>query len=272
MGMRRTGVGLMVVALAAAVAGCGAGHSSVASPKPSRSGTTATAPAPTATAPTIPTPTDPLPTPGGSTPPQPPGPPNVPLVRGSGRPIGGLTRFTYTVDTFPSLPRAFVPGGIPIGTRAGACSVPEPSARDRAELLATVRRQTPGQIVPLHDDTILLADCGAKGYWAMLTWTRLRGGRPDTFVDELRYDGAGHWTGTATGVQPGCRMPLDAAAAWQIDVSPCGASRRGGGTPKSPPLPTPLQPRPTPPGPAKPRPAPVPTPTTPHDPPGTLLI
>jgi hypothetical protein len=147
--------------------------------------------------------------------------------------------------------------------------VPKPSARDRAELLATVRRQTPGRILPLYDDTILLADCGAQGYWAMLTWTRLRSGRPDTYVDELRYDGAGRWSGTATGVQPGCRMPLDAAAAWQIDVSPCGAGKRGGGTPKSQPRPTPLRPRPRP---APKRATPRPTPTPPPDPPGTLLV
>ncbi|MCW2951867.1 MAG: hypothetical protein JWQ48_1037 [Conexibacter sp.] len=271
MGMRGTGVKLTMAALlAAAAGGCGAGHSSIAAPKPRPSATTATAPAPAAPTPTVPTPTDLVPAPGGARPSQPPGPPAIPLVRGSGAPIGALTRFTYTVNTFPSLPRAFVPGGIPAGTRAGACTVPTPSAPDRAELLATARRQTPGTILPLRDDTILLADCGAEGYWAMLTWTWVRGGRSATYVDELRYDGAGRWTGTATGVQPGCRMPLDAAAAWQIDVSPCGASPRGGGTPKSQPHPTPLRPRPTPPKGARPQ--PTPTPRTPREPPGTLLI
>lgn len=247
MGKRTIGVAVALVA-AAALAGCGGSVPDVtvtfATPQP-----LTTPPAPQLpTAPTVPQPSGPQVTPqplvpqpttptapqlGPLTTPTSPGSPSAPFVRGPGAEIGGTTRLDYTADTFGGLPPGYPPGGIPIGSRAGACTVPQLTAVDRAELLATALRQTPGQIAPLRDDEILLADCGAQGYWAMVTWTVRRPHRgPTTYVDELRFDGGTHWTGTPSGVQPGCRMPLDAAAVWPLDVSPCGNSRRGGGVPK----------------------------------------
>lgn len=219
MGKRTIGLG---VALAAGVALAGCGGSGVPP---------ATTDAPTP--PVIPQ-TPQLPqAPRSQAPQRTPNSPPAPFVRGAGDPIGATVRLDYTADSSSAIPPGFVPGGIPVGSHAGACTVPRPSATDRAQLRAAALRQTPGRIAPLRDDEILLADCGSEGYWAMITWTVVnRRHRSSTYVDEERFDGGGHWTGTATGVQPGCRMPLDAASAWQIDVSVCGNSRRGGGTPR----------------------------------------
>ncbi|ADB48649.1 hypothetical protein Cwoe_0213 [Conexibacter woesei DSM 14684] len=177
----------------------------------------------------LPDPPDPAQPPGGARSYR---PPPTPFERGSGERIGATVRARYAASTFFPLPSTFAPGGIPIGSRAGICRVPPLTTGVRAELRDAIRRQTPrGTLQPLDDDAILLADCGAAGRWALLTWTQVHRGRTVDWIDELRDDGGGRWGGTARGVHPGCRMPLDAAAVWQIDVTAC---RRPPATPRAP--------------------------------------
>lgn len=217
-----------LAAVAMGVAGCGGGDD----------GGRASAP-PTGSTATQPTPTLP-----GSPPLHRNRPPAIPLDRGAGPPIGGTARLVYTTSTFRQVPRDFVTGGIPVGTRAGDCVVIALTPRLRVELQAAVERQTPrGVVEPLSSRDVLLADCGADGRWAMVTWIQQRDrGEATTWVDELRDDGGGIWSGTARGVQPGCRMPRAAAAAWQLDVTPCPPQPRP--RPRAAPQPQPrAQPR-----------------------------
>jgi hypothetical protein len=149
-------------------------------------------------------------------------PPQIPLDRGSGPSIGAAARLVYTTSTFRQVPRDFVSGGIPVGTRAGDCEVIALTPALRVQLQTAAERQTrAGRVLPITDVDVLLADCGADGRWAMVTWDQLVGDRETSWVDELRDDGGGIWSGTAPGVQPGCRMPRAAAAAWQLDVTVC---------------------------------------------------
>ncbi|MDO8211288.1 hypothetical protein [Conexibacter sp. CPCC 206217] len=182
-------------------------------------------------------------------------PPALRLERGRGREIGAEARLEYAASG-PALPTGFVPGGVPVGTRSGPCVVPEPTDAQRTQIQTTAERQTPdGSVVPIDDDHILLADCGDEGVWAFVAWTEgTAEGRQTVWIDEFRYDGGDHWTGTARGVQPGCRMPRAAAAAWQIDVTECPP-------PPTPPPPTPTIPGPTPQIPS-PRPDQLPAPGT----------
>ncbi len=215
-----------LAAVALAVAGCGGGESGGSASAPP-TGSTATQPPPT------------LP---GSPPLHRNRPPAIPLDRGAGPPIGGTARLVYTTSTFRQLPQDFVTGGIPVGTRAGDCAVIAITPRLRVELQTAVERQTPrGVVEPLSPLDILLADCGDEGRWAMVTWIQQQPGRADTtWVDELRDDGGGIWSGTARGVKPGCRMPRAAAAAWQLDVTICPPPARP--RPRAtPPPPTPRQ-------------------------------
>lgn len=153
-------------------------------------------------------------------------PPAIPLDRGAGPPLGAAVRLVYTTTTFRQLPQDFVSGGIPVGTRAGDCEVIALTPLLRAQLQAAVERQTPrGQVDPLTSLDVLLADCGGDGRWAMVTWNQRRDGSETTWVDELHDEGGGIWSGTARGVQPGCRMPRAAAAAWQLDVTICPPQR-----------------------------------------------
>jgi hypothetical protein len=167
-------------------------------------------------------------------------PPAMRIEPGHGREIGAEARLDYAASS-ATLPRGFVPGGIPVGTRAGECVVPEPTATVRAEIYATAQREmTSGVVAPIDDGHILLADCAGDGVWAFASWIQQRAdGRTTTWIDELRADGGGHWTGTARNVQPGCRMPPAAAAAWQIDITACPPR-------PTPPPPTPTVPDPTP--------------------------
>jgi hypothetical protein len=171
-------------------------------------------------------------------PPEPKGPPPIHVTRGSGPPIGGTTRRLYTANTYFPIPKSFVAGGVRTGTRAGDCRVPRPSRRDRAELHAAARRETPkGRVSRPLDRQILLADCGSKGRWALLTWIQGGGRRgPVIHVDELVRRG-GRWVGTPRGTPPGCRLPEEAAAAWQIDISVCESARGGKGARPPRPLP-----------------------------------
>ncbi|MDR9370449.1 hypothetical protein Q5424_15220, partial [Conexibacter sp. JD483] len=172
-------------------------------------------------------------------------PPAIPLDRGSGAAIGGTVRLVYTTSTFRQVPRDFVTGGIPIGTRAGDCEVPAITPAMRVQLQAAVERQTPdGEVDPLTPLDVLVADCGDEGRWAMVTWVQHRGRADTSWVDELRDEGGGIWSGTARGVQPGCRMPRAAAAAWQLDVTVCPPKPRPRAAP---------QPRPAPRIPGEPR-------------------
>ncbi len=206
----RTGATAALAVALVAVAGCGGGGGgSAAGP----TGSTATQPR----AQTLP----------GSPPLHRNRPPQIPLDRGAGEPIGGLARLVYTTSTFRQVPQDFVSGGVPVGTRAGDCTVIGLSAQLRAELQAAVKRQTPrGLVAALTDTDVLLADCGDDGRWAMVTWKQQVDDRDEqTWVDELHDEGGGIWSGTARGVQPGCRMPRAAAAAWQIDVTVCPPQR-----------------------------------------------
>jgi hypothetical protein len=158
-------------------------------------------------------------------PPPPTGPPAIAVERGDGPAIGGSARRLYTANSFFPVPPTFVGGGVPAGTRAGACLVPRVGGPARARLLDTVRRDTPpgkGRVTGLPDRMILLADCGRAGRWAMVAWVGRRGGErgPVIFVDEFQWRG-GAWHGSPKGRWPGCGIPEDAAAAWQIDISHC---------------------------------------------------
>ena len=190
------------------------------------------------------------------------GPRHVQAI-GRGAPIGALVRMRHADTSYGAMPRDFTPGGIPIGTRAGICVVPPPTDAVREQIAATVRRQTPrGQVLTLHTDAILLADCGSSGRWALVTWTQVEQSETTEWIDELRYDGGGRWTGTPPRTYPGCRMPLAAAAAWQVDVRRCGpGARRAPSTPRAAPRraqPTPPRTTPQPqPGPRPPEPAPL---------------
>jgi hypothetical protein len=165
-------------------------------------------------------------------PPPPPGPPAIPRDRGDGPPIGGSARRLYTANSFFPVPQNFVGGGVPVGTRAGSCSVPPVTRGARSRLLATVRRDTPrakGRVTGLPDRMILLADCGGGGRWAMVAWIGRRAeGGPVIFVDEFEWRG-GAWHGSPKGRWPGCGIPEDAAAAWQIDISHCSDRREAPG-------------------------------------------
>ena len=181
---------------------------------------------------------------------------------GRGPAIGALVRMRHAETSYGRVPDDFVPGGIPIGTRAGICVVPPPTEEVREQIGAAVERQSPrGQVLTLHSDAILLADCGASGRWALVTWTQIDGADAVDWIDELRYDGGGRWTGTPPRAYPGCRMPLAAAAAWQVDVRRCGgAARRAPSTPRQAPRARPAPPRSTQP---QPRPQPGPRPLAP---------
>lgn len=211
-------------------------------------------PPPTTTQP--PAATTPAP-PGSTTPPggsdyQPP----TPRPRfGRGPAIGALVRMRHADTSYGSVPADFVPGGIPIGTRSGICVVPPPTKADQEQIAAAVRRQTPrGQVLTLHSDAFLLADCASSGRWALVTWTQVEQGKTTEWIDELRYDGDGRWTGTPPDTYPGCRMPLAAASAWQVDVRRCGSgARRAPSTPRAAPRAQPTPPRSTPQQPAPPR-------------------
>lgn len=221
-------------------------------------------------------PRDPSPTttqPFGSTTPQPPGgttpspggadyqPPSPRPRFGRGVPIGALVRMRHADSSYGAMPRDFVPGGIPVGTRSGICVVPPPTDAVREQIAAAARRQTPdGQVLTIHTDAILLADCGSSGRWALVTWTEVEQSQTTEWIDELRYDGGGRWTGTPPRTYPGCRMPLAAAAAWQVDVRRCGAgARRAPSTPRQAPRAQPSPPRSAQPqpGPRPMRPAPL---------------
>lgn len=223
---RAGGATAALAAVVLALAGCGGGSGDERASTPP-TGSTATQPPPT----TLP----------GSPPLHRYRPPAIPLDRGAGPPIGGTARLVYTTSTFRQLPQDFVSGGIPVGTRAGDCEVIAITPRLRVELQAAVERQTPrGVVEPLSPLDVLLADCGADGRWAMVTWIQQQAGRDDTtWVDELRDDGGGIWSGTARGVQPGCRMPRAAAAAWQLDVTVCPPQPRP--RPRAAPQPRPRQ-------------------------------
>lgn len=200
----------LAAALALALAGCGDGDGGGGATTPHAG--TATQPPPR----TLP----------GSPPLRRYRPPQIPLDRGAGPPVGAAARLLYTTSTFRQLPRDFVSGGIPVGTRAGDCEVIALTPALRVQLQTAAERQTgAGRVLPITAVDVLLADCGADGRWAMVTWDQLIGDRETSWVDELRDDGGGIWTGTARGVQPGCRMPRAAAAAWQLDVTVCPPQR-----------------------------------------------
>jgi hypothetical protein len=261
-------------ALALAVSGCGgddgggqvAGTTLPRDPLPSLTqppSLTTPAPPPSSTTPTPPGGT--TPTPPGSTTPTPSGgyaPPPLRVAFGRGPTLGALVRERHAETSYGQIPPGFVPGGIPVGSRAGICTVPMLTDEVRGEIEAASRRQSQsGTVLPMHSDAILLADCGTSGRWALVTWTNVVGGDATNWIDELRYDGDGRWTGTPPRTYPGCRMPLAAAAVWQVDVRRCGAASR-----RPPSSPQPRQARPTTPAPPRstqPQPQPAPRPAEP---------
>jgi hypothetical protein len=224
---------LSLVALALSLAACG-GSASIGDGFTPSPGSTAPTQPPPGSSPTTPT------IPG-----QPPrsshrySPPPIAVVPGHGPQIGATARARFAVGSHAFPPPGFIPGGIPVGSRSGICHVPTILAGDLTSLEAATKHETPrGRVLPLSPDTILLADCGSAGLWAMITWTQVHDGRTTYWTDELR-DAGSRWIGTARFVQPGCRMPRDAAALWQLDVTVCGPPRAPR-PPRRPATPTPI--------------------------------
>jgi len=169
----------------------------------------------------------PAPAPGPQSRPQPPGPPAIPFHRGSGREIGFAARSAYTAGSFFPIPRNFVRGGIPVGSRAGDCRVPAPTARDKAQMLAFARRADPrDRVTGIFERNILIADCGSMGRWGILFWVHVTP-KDKRIISgtEIRVRG-GRWVENRGRQNPGCGIPLEAAAVWQIDVSHCPKNAR----------------------------------------------
>lgn len=160
--------------------------------------------------------------------PAPTGPPEIPFTTGHGRPIGGTARRVYTASSSFPLPRSFVPGGVRVGSRVGGCVVVAPTRGDRTGLLAAARRSSRkdrGTVRMLTDREILLADCGAEGRRALITWVVHRRAKGVLVVGDEFVRRRDRWITTPGRGYPGCRLPLAAAAAWQIDVSHCARKR-----------------------------------------------
>ena len=61
---------------------------------------------------------------------------------------------------------------------------------------------------------------GSMGDFGIVFWGHDRNGDTTISGVEMRRRG-GRWVETKGRFYPGCTIPLDAAAAWQLDVSPC---------------------------------------------------
>ena len=155
-------------------------------------------------------------------PPEPKGPPDIKVDVGSGPPIGGTARRLYMANTYFPLPKDFVAGGVRVGSKAGGCEVPRPTAADRSGLRRAARKESPeGRVPAPKPREILLADCGSDGRRAIMFWRVLRPGKPLKLAgDEFRRRGS-RWVGTSSKQTPGCGLPEAAAAVWQIDISVC---------------------------------------------------
>ncbi|HEU4656969.1 MAG TPA: hypothetical protein VFR97_05570, partial [Capillimicrobium sp.] len=184
-------------------------------------------PAPASTQPPAPMPDPDAPPsaapPSGATP---PGPPPIPFHRGHGRLVGATARSAYTAQAFAPIPRTFRRGGIPAGSRAGACRVRAPGRADRRQLARLARSLHPGETLQgIFDENVLLADCGRLGEHGILVWTRIAADRDRTLsvIEIVRRRGG--WQQRRNGRGVGCTVPRAAASAWRIDVSPCRGDR-----------------------------------------------
>ena len=176
----------------------------------------------------LPVPPKPPPTPGAPpTQPKPTGPPPIAFERGAGPQIGFAARGAYYASSFFPIPSSYRPGGIPVGSRAGHCTVPAPSARDRAQMLAFARRASPkDKVVGIFTRNVLIANCASMGRWGILVWVHVtpKGKRIITGT-EIKVRG-GRWIENKGKQNVGCGIPLDAAAVWQLDVSHCPKSSK----------------------------------------------
>jgi hypothetical protein len=151
----------------------------------------------------------------------PPGPPKIPVKEGSGVAYGEAARAAYHASMFFPIPANFRRGPVRAGTVAGDCTVPAPTAADRDQIAAMARAAYPkDNLHGIADKSLLLAECGAMGDFGIVFWGHDRNGHDVISGVELKRSG-GRWVENKGKFYPGCTIPLDAAAAWQIDVSAC---------------------------------------------------
>jgi hypothetical protein len=151
----------------------------------------------------------------------PSGPPKIPVKEGSGVAYGAAARAAYHASMFFPVPANFRRGPVRAGTVAGDCTVPAPAAADRDQIAAMARAAYPkDNLHGIADKSLLLAECGAMGDFGIVFWGHDRNGKTTISGVELKRVG-GRWVENKGRFYPGCTIPLDAAAAWQIDVSAC---------------------------------------------------
>jgi hypothetical protein len=151
----------------------------------------------------------------------PPGPPKIPVKQGSGVAYGAAARAAYHASMFFPVPPTFRRGAVRAGTVAGQCTVPAPTDADRAQIADMARAAYPkDNLHGILDRSILLAECGSLGDVGLVFWGHDRHGRTTISGAEIRRSG-GRWVERKGRFDPGCTIPVDAAAAWQLDVSPC---------------------------------------------------
>jgi hypothetical protein len=152
---------------------------------------------------------------------QAPGPPNIPVKEGSGVAYGAAARGAYYASAFFPIPGNYQPGPVHAGTVAGTCRVPAPTDEDRRQIADMARAAYPkDHLHGIVDKSLLLAECGTEGDFGIVFWGHDRNGHDIiSGVEIVRRNG--RWVENKGRFYPGCTIPLDAAAAWQIDVSPC---------------------------------------------------
>jgi len=150
-----------------------------------------------------------------------PGPPNIPVRAGSGLAYGAAARGAFHASMFFPVPGNYRPGPVRAGTVAGGCRVPTPTRADRDQIADMARAAYPkDRLHGIVNRSLLLAECGAMGDFGIVFWGHDRGG--DTTISGVEIiRRQGRWVEHKGRFYPGCTIPLDAAAAWQIDVSPC---------------------------------------------------
>jgi hypothetical protein len=151
----------------------------------------------------------------------PPGPPRIPVKEGNGVAYGEAARAAYHASMFFPIPANFRRGPVRADTVAGDCTVSAPTAADRAQIADMARAAYPKDTLHgIADKSLLLAQCGSMGDFGIVFWGHDRNGHDVISGVELKRSG-GRWVENKGKFYPGCTIPLDAAAAWQIDVSAC---------------------------------------------------
>ena len=137
---------------------------------------------------------------------------------------GEAARSAYTAASFFSdALQTSARGAVHAGTVAGECAIPALTEADRAQIADMAQAADPkDDIHPILDRSILLAQCGSMGDFGIVFWGHDRNGDDKISGTEI-VRRQGRWVENKGQVLPGCTIPLDAAAAWQIDVSHCPA-------------------------------------------------